>query len=136
MTDIGQVLACLHFFTWRDPDRARSRMGIDSVTVSCFDDEMVAGQKLEGSGLFCIESPGILDKNGEVPGKPDRISFGQAIFDQDYDPGGSREDGPTPTKTVLQLDAEREILEWAGAVETRASFLQFDTYEIVCVSLA
>jgi hypothetical protein len=136
MTNICQPLARDDFVSRGDYDRAGLSMGIDSVPVVAFDDDEVARQRSEVWRLICIDSPGILEKDGEVPDEVDGIPLRPAILSSDYDPGGSREDRPTPTKTILQTDAEDEITERARPVESSTTAFRIYADEIVSISLA
>jgi hypothetical protein len=110
-------------------------MGIDYIPVAGLDDNVVAGQRLEVCGLAGVESPGMLDKYGEVPGEVDGIPFRPAVLRLDYDPGRRREDRLTPAIAILQPDAEDKVMERAGPIETPVSRARINADDIVSISL-
>jgi hypothetical protein len=136
MADIGQPLAWSDFVAWRHSDRAGLSMGIDCVPLAELDDDVVAGQLPEVRSPFDVEGSGILEKNGEVSGGVDGISLGPAVLGLDYDPGSRREDGLAPAKTILQADAEDEVMERAGLIETHWPGSRISAHEVIGISLA
>jgi hypothetical protein len=111
-------------------------MGIDCVPVAELDDDVIARQRPEVRSPFDVESPGILEKNGEVSGRVDGIPLGPAVLGLDYDPGRGREDGLAPAIAILQADAEDEVMERAGPIETHWSGSWICAHEVIGVSLA
>jgi hypothetical protein len=66
----------------------------------------------------------------------DRIPLEAAVLGLDDGPGCSGEDRPAPSKAILQSDAEEEVMERAGPIETPPFRLGINADEIIGVSLA
>src|SRR5512139_254221 len=111
-------------------------MSIECVPVVAFDHNVVAGQLPEVCSLFGVESPGILEKYGYVSSQVDGIPLRPSIFNPDDDSSRSREDGLTPTKAILQSDAENKVMERVGPIETRSTGPRIYADEIISVSVA
>jgi len=83
MPDLGQQLARDYFVARRDLDRTGLSMGIRRIPIGGLDDDKVAGQRPEVRSLFDVESPGILEKHGDISGDVDGIALGPAILGPD-----------------------------------------------------
>ncbi len=110
-------------------------MGIDGVPVTGLNDDVVAGKRPEVHSPFDIERAGMFETYSQVSDNVDGIPLGPAVLGLDNDPGRRREDGLAPAKAILQSDAEDEVMERAGPVETHPSGSRIDADEIVSVSL-
>ncbi len=111
-------------------------VGVDCIALAACDDDEVARQRPEIDLLFCIDRPGILEREGYVADEVDGIPLRTAVFSLNDRPGCGRVDGLAPTVAILQTDAEEEVLEQVGPVETHIAIFGVDSDEIEGVSLA
>jgi hypothetical protein len=111
-------------------------MGIDCIPVAGLNNDVIARHRSEVCSPFCLESLGVLEKYGEVPGEVDGIPLRPAVLSTNYNSGRRREDGLAPTKAILQSNAEDEVMERAGPIETQPFRLRIYADEFVSVSLA
>jgi hypothetical protein len=136
MTNICQPLAWKNLFSFGDQDRAGLGMSVDSIPVTAFDDDKVTRQRSQVRSLLRIDSPGILEKEEKIPQRVDRIPLRPAILSPNYDPSRGREDGLSPTKAILQTNAEDEVTKKAGSTETHSQAFWIYADEIIGVPLA
>ena len=64
------------------------------------------------------------------------IPLGPAVLGLDNDPGRSREDRLTPTKAILQVDAEDNVVERTGPIETYWPGSWIYAHEVIGIALA